>query len=85
MLTTLKKIREASLGWLGQYLFDIGTHNMEVSGHRQIGRPKSRWSEVIRKTQRRTLVQREAQYRRTMRQFQIWKRLKKTLADEWAH
>ena len=27
--------------------------NMEVGGHRKIGRPKLRWSDVIQKTQRR--------------------------------
>ena len=41
---------------------------MEVSGHRKIGRPKLRWSDVRRKHMREKGVQREeAQDRRTWR------------------
>ena len=50
-----EKIREAKLRWLGhverQTEEDVvmGTWTMEVGGHRKIGRPKLRWSDVIRR------------------------------------
>ena len=57
--------------------------NMEVDGHRNIGRPKLRWSDVIRKDMKKKGVQREeAQDRRTWRMKtrcaypKTWKRTK---------
>ena len=50
-----EKIREASLRWLGHVEIKteedvvIRTWKMEVGGHREIGRPKLKWSDVIRK------------------------------------
>ena len=48
-----EKIREARLRWLGHVErnteegVEIRTWKMEVGGHRKIGRPKLRWSDVI--------------------------------------
>ena len=66
-----KKIREVTLGLLGhverkieEYVL-IRTWTMEVGGHRKIGRPKLRWSDVIRKGMKeKSLKLEEAQYRR---------------------
>ena len=50
-----EKIREARLRWLGHVERKteedvvMRTWKMEVGGHRKIGRPKLRWSDVIRK------------------------------------
>ena len=42
--------------------------NMDVGGHRKIGRPKLRWSDVIRKYMKdKQLKIEDAQYRRTCR------------------
>ena len=44
------------------------TWKMEVGGHRKIGRPKVRWSDVIRKDMKEKRVKiEEAQDRRTWR------------------
>ena len=44
------------------------TWKMEVGGHRKIGRPKLRWSDVIRKDMKEKQVKiEEAQDRRTWR------------------
>ena len=65
------KIREASLRWLRHVERKteedvvMRTWKMEVVGHRKIGRPKLRWSDVIRKYMNETWVTREeAQYLR---------------------
>ena len=36
---------------------------MEVGGHRKIGRPKLRWSDVIRKDMKETPIQRERKHK----------------------
>ena len=69
-----EKIREVRLRWLGYVerktegdLVMI-TWKMEVGGHRKIGRPKLRWSDVIRKDMKEKGIQREeAQDRRLWR------------------
>ena len=53
LANTCEKIREERLRWLGHV--DRETYEdvlMEVSGHRKIGIPKLRWSDVIRKDMR---------------------------------
>ena len=72
------KIREAKLRWLGhverQTEEDVvmRTWTMEVGGHRKIGRPKLRWSDVIRKDRKEKQVKiEEAQDRRTWR-LETW-------------
>ena len=48
-----EKIREARPIWLGHVERktedDNSNRNVEVGGHRKTGRPKLRWSDVIRK------------------------------------
>ena len=50
-----EKIREARLRWLGHVARKteddvvMRTWKMEVGGHQKIGRPKLKWSDVIRK------------------------------------
>ena len=68
-------IREVRLRWLGHVerktdddVVIIRTCKMEVSGHRKIGRPKLRWSDVIRKDMKEKQVKiEEAQDMRTWR------------------
>ena len=47
-----EKIREARLRWLGHVAReteeDVVMRTWKMGGHRQIGRPKLRWSDVIR-------------------------------------
>ena len=60
-----EKIREARLRWLGheERKTDedvvMRTCKMEVCGHRKIGRPKLRWSDVIRRHTKEKGVPRE--------------------------
>ena len=66
MANISEKIREARLRWLGHVERKTGdvvmrTWKMEVGGHRNIGRPKLRWSDVIRKYMKGKGVQRETQ------------------------
>ena len=66
---TSEKIREARLRWLRRVERnaeeDCRNENMEVGGHRRIGRPKLRWSDVIRKETKENQVKiEEAQERR---------------------
>ena len=67
-----EKIREARLRLLNHVERkteeDVEIRNMEVSGHQKTGRPKLRWSDVIKKYIKKKVVQREeAQERRTWR------------------
>ena len=66
-------IREAILGWLGHVVRktdeDLCSYEkMEAGGHRNIGRLKLRWSDVIRKDMKEKQAKiEEAQDRRTWR------------------
>ena len=69
-----EKIREASLRWLGHVEGNteedvvMRTWKIKVCGHRKIGRPKLRWSDVIRRgTKEKGVKIEEAQERRTWR------------------
>ena len=65
-----EKLREARLRWLGyveenaEYDVVMRTWTMGVDEHRKIGRPKLRWSDVIRKeTKEKNVKIEEAHYR----------------------
>ena len=64
----------------------MGTRNMEVSGHRNIERPKLRWSDVVRKNMKERSTERittpDEESATGMSRLQIWKRPKKTLSDD---
>ena len=71
---TSEKMIEVRLRWLGHVERKteedvvMRTWKMEVGGHRKIGRPKLRWSDVIRKDMKEIGVKiEEAQDRRTWR------------------
>ena len=53
MANISETIREARLRWLGhdgeKDRGRCSNENMGVSGHRKIGRPRLRWSDVVRK------------------------------------
>ena len=81
MWQTFKKIRKARLIWLGHVERKteedvvMRTWKMEVGGHRKTGRPKLRWSDVIRKDMNEKGV--------TIEEAQDWRtwRLKTRCAD----
>ena len=69
-----EKIRDARLRWLGHVERKteddvvIRTWKMEVGGHRHIGRPKLRWSDVIGKhTKEKQVKIEEGEHRRRWR------------------
>ena len=68
-----EKIRQGILRWLGHVERKteedvvMRTWKTEVGGHRKIGRPKLRWSDVIRKDMKETGVEREEKDRRRWR------------------
>ena len=71
MANISEKIREARARWLSHVernTVAMSTWKMEIGGHRQLGRPKVRWSDVIRKDIKERVVKvEEAQDRRTWR------------------
>ena len=54
-----EKIRETRLRWLRHVERRCSNEKMEVSGHRKIGIPKLRWSDVTQKDLHDKEVQRE--------------------------